>query len=249
MAKVYGKAGENAFRKGLDKQLNTLLFIVVGISVLFGLVGFLYGRCLLGSLSSFAGLLLLIVTTTILQKKIDKLIEKRLRDARAWRRGAEGEHVVAELLESDLPDEYVVFNDVRFPGRMSNIDHVVIGPSGIFTINTKNWRGIVKWAEDGKTLMWNGEPEKKKSADAALADALDVHGKLRILLNRDFFVKPILVFPMAKVVPKLDAPVDLQQDDYLIEKRLKYVDKRNALSKKDVDEVAKALRALFRESV
>lgn len=253
MAIVYGKAGENAFSKGLEKQLNTLLSIVIGCSVLFALVGFLCGLGFSGrstlQLLSLAGLLLLVFTIIILQRKIDKLLETRFRGARAWRRGAEGERVIAELLESDLPDDYFVFNDVRFPGRMANIDHIVIGPSGIYTINTKNWRGIVKWSEDGNTLMWNGEPEKKRTAEAAQADALDVHDKLRVLMNRDFFVKPILVFPMAKVVPKLDASVELQQDDYLIEKRLKYIDKRNALSEKDVKGIVNAMTALFRESI
>ena len=254
MATVYGKAGENAFGKGLEKQLNTMLYVIIGVSVLFAIVGFLCGLGFSGrstlQVLSLGGLLLLVFLMFVMQRKIDKLIEARYREARAWRRGAEGERVIAELLESDLPDGYFVFNDVRFPGRMANIDHLVIGPSGVFVINTKNWRGIVKWSEDGKTLMWNGETEKKKTAEAAQSDALDVHEKLRVLLNRDFFVKPILVFPMAKVIPKLDTPVELQQDDYLVEKRLKYIKgNRPVLSEKDVREIVKALAALFRESV
>ena len=83
----------------------------------------------------------------------------------------------------------------------------------------------------------------------AFNDAIDVRNKLRTLLNREIFVRAVLVFPLAKVFPKLDTSVELQQDDYLIEHRLKYIDKRNALSEKDVREIVNALAALFRESI
>ena len=120
----------------------------------------------------------------------------------------------------------------------------MVGPSGVFILNTKNWRGTVGWDAEGKTLLWNGEPDRWNSAKGAMADALDVHDKLRALLNRDVFVRAILVFPLAKVQPKLDTPVELQQDDYLVSKRLKYIDKRHALSEKEVVEIVNALLAL-----
>ena len=46
-----------------------------------------------------------------------------------------------------------------------------------------------------------------------------------------------------------DIVVDLQQDNYLIDKRLKYIDKRTALADKDVQEIKQALLALFRKSI
>ena len=183
------------------------------------------------------------------KRHLEKFLDEKLRSARAWQKGYEGERVVAKLLEAELPDGFHVFNDVRFPGRFANIDHLVVGPTGIFVLNTKNWRGSVAWADDGQTLLWNGEPEKKNTVKAALADALDISDKLKTLTNRKYFVKPVLVFPMAKVSPKLDTVVELQQDDYLVEKRLTWRDKRNALSPKEVDEIVAALCALFRESV
>ena len=239
--------------KGLTKQQD-MLFILLLVSF-FAILG--YGL-LLGLIFSknwsiqwvaFAGILVIAGAVFFLRGKIDKNLEARLRAARAWRRGAEGERVVAELLETELPDGYHVFNDVRFPGRTANIDHLVVGPSGVFVLNTKNWRGTVGWAEDGKTLLWNGEPEKKNSASAAFNDAIDVRNKLRTLLNREIFVRAVLVFPLAKVFPKLDTSVELQQDDYLIDHRLKYIDKRNSLSEKEVREIVNALAALFRESI
>ena len=253
MAIIYGKAGENAFLKGLEKQQNVLLAILVAGFILSFSIGALCGlsfsKHLPTLLLSIVGIFILAGLAIGLHRKIDRNLEDRLREARAWRRGSEGERVVADILESELPDEYHVFNDVKFPGRSANIDHLVIGPSGVFVLNTKTWRGSVGWAEDGKTLLWNGEPEKKNSAKAALADALDVRDKLRALLNREVFVKAVLVFPLAKVLPKLDTPVDLQQDDYLINHRLKFIDKRSSLSEKEIHEIVTALTALFRNDI
>ena len=253
MAKVYGNAGENALDKNLRKRkdiLSTIFIIGLLFMVGFGiLLGFSFsGRTALMGIALVVGLLGIAALLWV-EKKMNLWMEKEIREARVWRRGFEGEKVVAGILETELSDEYHVFNDVRFPGRTSNIDHIVVGPSGVFVLNTKNWRGTVGWSADGKTLLWNGEPEKWNSAKGVMADALDVRDKLRALLNKDVFVKAILVFPMAKVFPKLDASVELQQDDYLVGKRLKYIDKRHALSAKEVGEIAKALLALFRENV
>ena len=182
-------------------------------------------------------------------RRFGRAIEENLRESRAWRRGYEGERVVGELLESALPDTFHVFNDVHFPGRTANVDHIVIGPSGIFVMDTKNWRGNVAWSGDGQTLLVNGEPDKKNTVNTVISAALDVREKLRTLTTREFFVKPVLVFPLAKVAPRFDTTVELQQDDYLIDKRLTYIDKRTMLTDADIKIAVRALKALFREDV
>jgi hypothetical protein len=64
-------------------------------------------------------------------------------------KGAEGEILVIEKLRN-LTDDYCIFNDlffeldngVNFNGaflKSAQIDHLVIGPSGIYVIETKNW--------------------------------------------------------------------------------------------------------------
>lgn len=56
----------------------------------------------------------------------------------AWRRGAEGEVLTGKILER-LPDGYLVAHDLPMPRSRANIDHVVIGPTGAFTIETKRY--------------------------------------------------------------------------------------------------------------
>ncbi len=64
---------------------------------------------------------------------------------KAWRKGAEGEIRTARILER-LGREYVIQHDLVLPGTRANIDHLVIGPTGIFTVETKNYSDPVKVA-------------------------------------------------------------------------------------------------------
>ena len=59
---------------------------------------------------------------------------------RAWRRGAEGEEEVGWQLRK-LGEGWEVLHSVPVGTGFTDIDHVVIGPPGVFTLNTKNHLG------------------------------------------------------------------------------------------------------------
>jgi Nuclease-related domain len=61
-------------------------------------------------------------------------------DERAWRRGAAGEEEVARQLDK-LGPSWRVIHSVPVGSNDTDIDHVVIGPPGVFTLNTKNHLG------------------------------------------------------------------------------------------------------------
>jgi hypothetical protein len=72
----------------------------------------------------------------------------------ARRRGAHGERRTARLLERLTRDGYVVFHDMAVPGNTSaSVDHLVIGPTGVFVIDSKQWTGSVHQSADG--LAWH----------------------------------------------------------------------------------------------
>jgi hypothetical protein len=71
----------------------------------------------------------------------------------AWQRGAAGERHTARLLDWLVRDGYVVFHDLAVPGSPANIDHLVIGPSGVFVVDSKQWTGSVHQGGDG--LAWH----------------------------------------------------------------------------------------------
>jgi hypothetical protein len=73
--------------------------------------------------------------------------------ARAWQRGAHGEQQTARLLDRLGRDGYQVLHDLAIPGSPANIDHLVIGPSGLFVIGSKQWTGQVHQGSDG--LLWH----------------------------------------------------------------------------------------------
>ncbi len=101
-------------------------------------------------------------------------------------KGARGEERVAGLLES-LPDAWHVFHDYEAGGY--HVDHVLVGPTGIYAIETKNWRGRVT-IERGEVIV-----------DGVLAD----RAPLAQALRQANAVKAALktASPACEVVPAL----------------------------------------------
>jgi hypothetical protein len=64
------------------------------------------------------------------------------------RAGLRGQRRLVKLLSS-LDDNYYLINNLELPGRSDDIDHLVVGPSGIFALETKNHRGRIFW-QDGQ---------------------------------------------------------------------------------------------------
>jgi Nuclease-related domain len=116
-------------------------------------------------LAAAAGLLGQILTTQaglpyggLIGLAVAALVGWRLRfrpseQARTWQRGAHGERQTARLLERLTRDGFVVFHDLAVPDSPANVDHLVIGPTGVFVIDSKQWTGSVQQSADG--LAWH----------------------------------------------------------------------------------------------
>lgn len=76
-------------------------------------------------------------------------------DERAWRIGADGEQAVAAQL-ARLGPEWWVLHAIRVGNRGSDIDHLLIGPGGVLTVNAKNHPNASIWV-GGDTFMVNGQ--------------------------------------------------------------------------------------------
>jgi len=80
------------------------------------------------------------------------------RQYKTYRLGYEGEKHVTEHLKSALPNEYCLINDVTLPPYdRGNIDHIVLSPSGIFAIETKNHRGRITCYGDEWIARYRGK--------------------------------------------------------------------------------------------
>jgi hypothetical protein len=75
-------------------------------------------------------------------------------ETRAWRRGALGERRTARLLARLELDGWAVLHDLAVPGSRANIDHLLIGPGGVFVIDSKLYSGRLQLAGEGS--LWHG---------------------------------------------------------------------------------------------
>lgn len=103
--------------------------------------------------------------------KARELREKAARleeQARQWDKGAEGERRTAAVLSGLAARGYVVLDDLSIPGSKANIDHVVIGPTGVTVIETKAYTGRVT-LNDG--TLWHGKYPLRRELAAATFEA------------------------------------------------------------------------------
>lgn len=110
-------------------------------------------------------------------------------DARSSYRGALGEIVVAHVL-SQLGPEWTVLHAVPVGSGGTDIDHVILGPGGIFTINTKNHSGKKIWIGGG-TFLVNGY--KQDHMRNSFREAEGASRLLSSVTGRPVTVTPLIV--------------------------------------------------------
>lgn len=76
-------------------------------------------------------------------------------ELRPWETGLRGERIAGKSLNRLRRDGWFVLHSVELPSG-ADIDHVAIGPPGVFTINTKHHRGSRIWLGDHAAMV-NGQ--------------------------------------------------------------------------------------------
>lgn len=125
---------------------------------------------------------------------LQRLKAKLLRqpsDWDSWYAGLEGERRVGRELERLSPLGWRVLHGIE-KGNGGDIDHLLIGPGGVFSINTKNHRGASVWVGDSMAKINGGKPRPYAAASQAESDFV------RRVLGRycafEVPVEPALVF-------------------------------------------------------
>jgi hypothetical protein len=95
----------------------------------------------------------------------------------AYGKGAEGERLTGRPL--DELEGYVVLHDRKIPGSKANIDHVAIGPAGVFVVETKNYTGEVTSRRDDLLV---GGRRRTSIVEQTWREAVAVQGVLATLL-------------------------------------------------------------------
>ena len=115
-------------------------------------------------------------------------------DAVAWRRGAAGERRTARLLDPLERQGWAVLHDLAVPGSRANIDHLVIGPGGVFVIDSKHYRGRLRLDASGR--LWHG---RYPLAPALRAVDFEADRAAQVLVDPDVVVVPIVAVHGAQV--------------------------------------------------
>ena len=121
-------------------------------------------------------------------------------DAVAWRRGAAGERRTARLLAALERQGWAVLHDLAVPRSQANLGHLVIGPGGVFVIDSKQDRGRLQLDQSGR--LWHG---RYPLAPALRAVSFEADQAALVLPDPDVVVVPILAVhgtqvPWSKVV-------------------------------------------------
>jgi len=180
-ARVHGTPGERPKLAGLMRATWPLLAAT-------GAFGYLLRAALPAPplTRSAAGFLLLLLAVAL--AAVVGAARIRLSD---FLKGARGEEQVARELMF-LPAGFVIFNGLSPAGRSGDFDHVVVGPPGVFLVETKNWAGKIT-VEHGRVL-YNGEEPDRPPLEQVKSAARALTSIIREAAGRELHVTPILCF-------------------------------------------------------
>ena len=116
---------------------------------------------------------------------------------RTLRLGIDGEKVVGQYLERLRVQGYHVFHDIVGPDF--NVDHVLVGPAGVFTIETKTRskpaHGDARVTGDAQGLLVNGKRPDRDPVVQARAQSSFIYRQLKESTGKAFTTRPVIVFP------------------------------------------------------
>ena len=115
-------------------------------------------------------------------------------DAVAWRRGSAGERRTAQLLDPLERHGWAVLHDLAVPRSRANIDHLVIGPGGVFVVDSKQYRGRLQLDPSGG--LWHG---RYPLASMVQAVSFEADQAAQVLPDPGVVVRPIIAIHGAHV--------------------------------------------------
>jgi hypothetical protein len=200
MAIQFGKAGAGARQMAKGRYIFVCILAAALLAIPLAL---LIKSTFSPSSRGLAGLIWIVLASGVallLMKIIDKKANHFIKRAKDAERGALAEEKVALQL-SGLPEGYYGFHDISFDGF--NIDHVALGPGGIFVLETKSHGGTID-ARDN-TLLLNGKPPEKNFLNQVWSQTKSMQEYLWKMTSKELKIKPVLCFTNAYV--KVRRPV------------------------------------------
>lgn len=134
----------------------------------------------------------------------------------ALKQARDGEMFVGQFLDRLSKDGFHVFHDLI--GNDFNVDHVLVGPAGIFTVETKTFRkptrGNAKVTFDGENILVNGFRPDRNPVTQARAQANWLRNLVLESTGRKVAVRSVGFFPGWWVDP---TPPSLKHEVWVLE--------------------------------
>lgn len=111
-----------------------------------------------------------------------------------WQQGAWGEMATGKVLGPLEEEGWVVLHDL--PAERGNLDHIVIGPGGVFLLDSKRLSGSVNVGPDGVTVRRFDDPDltyKHPGSGHLLGLARETHDRVRQATRISQWVTPVMV--------------------------------------------------------
>jgi hypothetical protein len=154
-------------------------------------------------------------------------------------RGERGELHVGDVLEESRSYGYKPIHDIV--GHGFNVDHVIVGPGGVFAIETKyrSGNGEITF-RNGKTLVVGGFPEEKDCLNQARGSAKAISQLIAENCGRREWVTPIVVFVGDWKIRNKSRDTDVRV--FMPDRLLDYIrDQQPRLTRNDIELIASHL--------
>ena len=170
-------------------------------------------------------------TTSRFQRVAARLLRIRTEET-SWQVGAAGERTVGKSLDRLKRQGWYILHSIRLRSG-ADVDHLVIGPAGVFTVNTKHHPDARIWI-GSHTVKVNGTqyPYLRNSRHEAQSASRRLAAALRIPVP----VTPVLAFVNPRELTLASAPPDiLVARGEAIDRQLSSL--RSVLMKQDQDRI------------
>ena len=176
-------AGQYARATVMRLRMRTLVILGV-LAVATALLGRVFGLHSLLFLASEIGLL---VSIFVISRYVLPLVERH-------DRGATGEEQVGGLLDELADGEWRVMHDVTL--GHGNVDHILVGPAGVFTVETKSHPGPVYVRRvHGRTLS------QAQAQRRAIEEVTGVSVEPLLVFSRAWVDRPMARRKGVRVIP------------------------------------------------
>ena len=186
-ANVFGSPGTRVRMIGLLRTQWPLLIIVM-------LIGYLLGVALPYPNNTTTVTGILFIALAVAAAAAANYSRIRLQ---SFLKGAKGEEVTARELNL-LPEAFTIFHGIatRKHGSLksggADLDHIVVGPNGVFVVETKNWQSTIT-IKDGR-LLYDGEEPTRPPLEQVKTETSALGSYLKSKTGEKFQVQPVLCF-------------------------------------------------------